>query len=228
MGCSGMIQCTRTSTVRDAFPNFITDGHERPWYIRPDPDNLIVSPPQSPGPAEAPYSWGKTTGQGRPGAWERTGDSVPLLGCRFTSRTIGPDSVRQGTAQPMGGITGSHMRKYGCRQSRDNRPWAASAGNRNAPMSSFAVLLFVGGPARSDKHQYGRPCQKGVVAVSCVLAAQLPHRTSGQRCSLPHQHRRLSAHYGSARRTALFLIVVIMVWFPLRLWSSTRLISRHR
>lgn len=47
-------------------------------------------------------------------------------------------------------------------------------------MPSFAVLLFVGGPARSDKHQYGRLCQKGVVAVSCVLAAQLPHRTSGR------------------------------------------------
>lgn len=40
-----MVQCTRTSTMRDAFRNLTTtDGHERPWYIRPDPDNLIVSP----------------------------------------------------------------------------------------------------------------------------------------------------------------------------------------
>lgn len=117
-------------------------------------------------------SWGKTTGKGRPGAWERTGDSVPQLGCRFDvahhrscfgAPRHGPKYKRTNLSRCVFGgwrNKGSQIRVYGTPTKQTTkrptvgdrpwRPWPVPAANRNTPSPSFAVLLFVKRLGRSQ------------------------------------------------------------------------------
>jgi hypothetical protein len=142
----------------------LIDGHERPWYIWPDPDNLVVSPQKS-GASRIPVVGVKRRARGGrvPGSGQGTRSRSSDAG--LTSRTIGPVSVRQGTSPSIspninalfvslglcGGITGSQGTA-----AHQRRPLAGGAqsqpeiGTRQALISQSLCCVCVRGSGRSQ------------------------------------------------------------------------------
>ena len=104
----------------------LIDGHERPWYIWPDPDNLVS--PQKSGASRIPVVGVKRRARGGrvPGSGQGTRSRSSDAG--LTSRTIGPVSVRQGTGPSiylthhlvsLGLCGGIRVRRYGYTGARE-------------------------------------------------------------------------------------------------------------
>lgn len=153
-------------------------------------------PPQKSGASHrAPVVGVKPRARGGRVPWERTGDSVPQLGCRFDvahhrscfgAPRHGPEAPAKGTSkrhQPeapeLGSLSGLGPMSSGAHECKEDRRWAAPAANRNTPSFSLgsSYSIEVRGALRSGPSVDGCVRKRG-----CCLCAQccwLPHRMSG-------------------------------------------------